>query len=110
MDYFYNPNSHRGYRIIWFQRCIFNGRKKTIQKRRSVRSYSDEKPSDNIIYEIIKLANLAPSAGNLQSRDFIIIDASDIKKRLSIAAFDQQFIIEAPLNIVVCANQDRIAS
>ena len=83
--------------------------KEAIQKRHSVRSFSDKKPSSEIITEIIKYAHLAPSAGNLQARDFIIVDDSEIKKELSRAALNQDFIEEAPINIVVCANLKRIS-
>jgi nitroreductase len=83
--------------------------KEAIQKRYSVRSFSDKKPSSDIISEIIKYAHLAPSAGNLQARDFIIIDNIKIKKELSRAALDQEFIVEAPINIVVCANLNRVS-
>lgn len=84
--------------------------KDTIQQRYSVRSFSDKKVPLNLIHEMIEFANLAPSAGNLQARDFIIVDDTEIKKRISRAAFDQNFIIEAPVNIVVCANLNRISS
>lgn len=83
--------------------------KNAIQKRHSIRSYSNEHPSKDIIHELIEYANLAPSAGNLQARDFIIVDEKKVKEKLCAAALDQKFIIEAPYNIVVCANLNRIA-
>ena len=75
----------------------------------SLKKFSDKNLSADIIPELIKYANLAPSAGNLQARDFIIVDNRKVKKRLSIAALNQEFIVEAPVNIVVCANLDRIS-
>lgn len=84
--------------------------KDAIQQRHSVRSFSDKKISKDLVQEMIKLANLAPSAGNLQAREFIIVDNIELKKRLSDAALDQRFIVEAPINIVVCVNFDRISS
>jgi len=84
--------------------------KEAIQQRYSVRSFSDKKVSLDLIYEMIKLANLAPSAGNLQAREFIIVDDFEIKKRMSLAALDQNFIVEAPVNIVVCTHLGRISS
>ncbi len=84
--------------------------KDAIKQRHCIRSFSDKIPSPNIIREMVKYANLAPSAGNLQARDFIIVDDFEIKKRLGIAALDQDFIAEAPVNIVVCANLNRISS
>lgn len=83
--------------------------KKAISNRQSIRSYSDKKISKDLISEIIKYAHLAPSAGNLQARDFIIVEDIEIRKELSKAALDQEFIIEAPVSIVVCANLDRIS-
>ena len=84
--------------------------KEAIQQRHSVRNFSDKKVSLDLIYEMIKLANLAPSAGNLQAREFIIVDDFEIKKRMSLAALDQNFIVEAPVNIVVCTHLGRISS
>jgi nitroreductase len=84
--------------------------KDTIQQRHSVRTFSNKRVPLNLVHEIIKFANLAPSAGNLQARDFIIVDNFEIKKRLCYAALDQEFIVEAPVNIVVCANLNRISS
>jgi len=83
--------------------------KDTIQQRYSVRSFSDKKIPLDLVHEMIKFANLAPSAGNLQAREFIIVDDIEIKKRLSYAALNQEFIVEAPVNIVVCANLNRIS-
>jgi len=84
--------------------------KEAIRQRHSVRSFLDKKLPADLIHEIIKYANLAPSAGNLQAREFIIVDDREIKKRLGAAALDQEFIAEAPVNIVVCAHLERVAS
>jgi nitroreductase len=84
--------------------------KDAIKCRHSVRNFSDKEVSLDLIHEIIKLANLAPSAGNLQARDFIIVDDSEVKERLCLAALNQRFVAEAPFDIVVCANLNRIAS
>ena len=84
--------------------------KEVIQNRHSVRNFSDTMPPKKIIDEIINYANLAPSAGNLQARDFVTIYDNTIKEKLSTAAFHQKFIVEAPINIVVCANLKRISS
>jgi nitroreductase len=84
--------------------------KDAIRRRHSIRSFSDKKFPADLIYEMIEYANLAPSAGNLQAREFIIVDDLEIKKRLSIAALDQDFVAKAPVDIVVCVHLDRIAS
>ena len=84
--------------------------KEAIRNRHSVRDFSDKVIPKKIIDEIIEYANLAPSAGNLQARDFVIIDDNSVKEKLSNAAFNQKFIAKAPINIVVCANLKRISS
>jgi len=84
--------------------------KEVIRNRHSVRSFSEKTPSKKIIDEIIGYANLAPSAGNLQARDFVIVDDEAIRKQLSAAAYHQRFLAEAPIDIVVCANFHRISS
>jgi nitroreductase len=83
--------------------------KEVIRKRHSVRSFSNKEFSEKIIEELLVYANLAPSAGNLQAREFIIIKDGEIKEKLSSAAFNQEFICEAPYNIIVCANLQRIS-
>jgi hypothetical protein len=89
---------------------VFLDVKDAILNRHSARSFSAKAPSADVISEIIKYAHLAPSAGNLQARDFIIVDDIKIRKELSMAALNQQFIVEAPVNIVMCANLNRISS
>ena len=84
--------------------------KNAIRRRHSVRSFLDKKIPANLVNDIVEYANLAPSAGNLQAREFIIVDDQVVKKKLSEAALNQDFIYEAPVDIVVCANLDRIAS
>jgi len=84
--------------------------KEAIKKRSSIRSFLDKKPDEKIIHEIIEYAHLAPSAGNMQARDFIIIDDDNTKRKLSLASLNQEFVYEAPYDIVVCANLDRISS
>jgi len=78
-----------------------------IKNRRSVRAFNKEDVPTQVIEKILECGNLAPSAGNLQPRDFVVVRNSKTKKRLADAAFDQEFVAEAPVVIVVCANMDR---
>jgi nitroreductase len=79
-----------------------------IQERRSIRHYSSGKNiSENTISDILELANQAPSAGNLQARDFIVVRDVIKKQALAKAAWGQDFIIDVPVVIVVCANKKR---
>lgn len=55
------------------------------------------------------MATMAPSAGNTQEWNFIVVKDEEIKKKLAKAALDQDFIAEAPVVIVVCADLEKIS-
>ncbi len=79
----------------------------TIFSRVSIRKFKPDPIPDEVIIEILKAGNAAPSAGNLQARDFIVVKDKNTKRRLARAALNQMFIAEAPVVIVVCANYPR---
>ncbi len=81
-----------------------------IERRSSVRSFAPDPVPDDVMSEALRLGNLAPSAGNLQARDFIVVREQGTKRLLAEAALRQRFIEEAPVVIVCCANLDRIGS
>jgi nitroreductase len=81
---------------------------KAIEERHSVRVFTGEEVPMEIIQETLRLGNLAPSAGNLQARDFIIVKDKEMKQKLTKAAFGQKFVEEASVVLVVCCNMNRI--
>jgi nitroreductase len=79
-----------------------------IRGRRSVRAFRGEQDvAEEIVDRLIDAARWAPSAGNIQPWEFIIVRRPDIKRLLAYAAYDQSFIQEAPVVIVVCADENR---
>jgi nitroreductase len=78
-----------------------------IMGRRSVRAFKSDDVSPEIVEKLIDAARQAPSAGNIQPWEFIIVRKSEIKRSLVEAASGQTFIEEAPVVIVVCANENR---
>lgn len=80
-----------------------------IKGRRSVRSFEKRTLPEEQVYKLIDAARLAPSAGNIQPWEFVIVRDPLNKKRLAAAALDQSFIEEAPVVIVVCADEARSA-
>lgn len=82
---------------------------RTIDKRKSIRAFKDKAISDETIRRLLKTANKAPSAGNLQARDFVVVKDEEKKKKLSKASSNQFFMAEAPSIIVICANKKRSA-
>lgn len=79
-----------------------------IENRTSIRVFTQDPVDDSIITEGLRLANLAPSAGNLQARDFVVVRDVGTKRELMEAAYRQDFIRSAPVLVVFCANLDRI--
>ncbi len=78
-----------------------------IKSRRSIRAFKSQNVPAEVVENLIDAARWAPSAGNIQPWDFIIVRKPEIKKRLAEAALGQTFIQDAPVVIVVCANEDR---
>lgn len=79
-----------------------------FKKRRSVRSFTTDEVPDEVIEGALTVANLAPSAGNMQARDFVVVRDADTREKLTAATHEQNHIAEAPVVIVCCANLDRI--
>ncbi len=77
--------------------------------RRSIRDYENDEIPESVIYKAIDAARHAPSAGNFQPWEFIIVRDAEIKKKLYSAAFSQSQILSAPVVIVVCADVMRSA-
>lgn len=79
-----------------------------FEKRRSVRVFTDEPVPDEVIENALHVANLAPSVGNLQARDFIVVRDEGVRRSLAEASPGHKFLLETPVIIVCCANFDRI--
>lgn len=76
-----------------------------IKQRRSIRAYTEENVSEEEVKKLIEAARWAPSAGNIQPWEFVIVRDAEVKQKLAAAALNQTFIEEAPVVIVVCADE-----
>ncbi len=85
-----------------------------VSSRRSVREYIDEPVTGGDLRKILDAAHAAPSAGNLQPRDIVVVTDGDTRGLLSEAAYEQEFVAHAPVVLVFCAvpslNSDRYGS
>lgn len=88
-----------------------------IKNRTSVRTYKKDKVSEELILEILESGNLAPSAGNIQPWDFIIIRDDAIKESIVETTYigndrhsknPQKWMLDAPVFILVCGNKEKI--
>jgi len=75
-----------------------------IEKRYSCRTYSDKKVSDTDLVNILDAGIKAPTGGNLQPWNFIIVDNDNIKEDIVKASLNQRWMMQAPLFIIICGD------
>ncbi len=75
-----------------------------IKRRRSVRKYLEKNVENKLIENILDSAACAPSAGNHQPWEFIVVKKQALKNDLAEASFNQKWISQAPVLIVACVN------
>ncbi|MFQ5980666.1 MAG: nitroreductase family protein [Candidatus Heimdallarchaeota archaeon] len=83
---------------------------KIILKRRSIRSFKPDPFSESTIEKLLEAARWAPSAGNRQPVEIIVVKTPSQKQQLVTAALGQRFIAAAPIVFVICADLDRSSS
>lgn len=78
--------------------------------RSSIRAYRSDDVPEEIIGYLLECASTAPSAGNLESWDVVIVRDPELKQSLFRAAMSQVHVREAPVLLVICANYARSMS
>jgi nitroreductase len=78
-----------------------------IKSRRSIRSYLKQDLPQETVNKLLEAARWAPSAGNVQPWTFVVAKSQQTKRSLSLAAYGQKDLEEAPVVIVVCADEKR---
>ncbi len=81
-----------------------------LKSRSSVRTYESDSLNEEEIEYILACAATAPSAGNLESWDVVVVTDEEGRAALSQAAFDQQHVEQAAAIFVVCSNYVRSMS
>jgi len=79
----------------------------TLRERYSVRAYKDKPVPEEALRAILQAANDAPSAGNLQPFEIIVVRDAEKRRILAKTSHEQWFIAEAPLSLVFYTNPDR---
>jgi nitroreductase len=78
-----------------------------LRNRHSIRAFERRDVEEEKINIILEAASLAPSAGDLQSYEIVVVRDQDHKSALAEAALGQEFIAQAPLNLVFFTNPKR---
>jgi nitroreductase len=80
-----------------------------IVRRRSVRAFRPDPVAEELLEQLLDAARWAPSAGNLQAWEIVLVTDPALKRHLRDAALDQRFVEDAPIDIVVCTVPGRSA-
>jgi len=80
-----------------------------IKNRHSVRAFKNREIEKEKLEKLLYAANSAPSAGNLQAYQIFLVRKSAQKTALANVAYGQDFIAQAPVNLVFCAEPLRSA-
>ncbi len=78
-----------------------------LSGRSSVRRYQDREVEPEILEQVVNLAATAPSAGNVESWDVVVVTDPSVRESLADSALSQEHVGQAPVALVVCANYVR---
>jgi nitroreductase len=81
-----------------------------LSSRASVREFSPDPLGEKEIGAILRSARTAPSAGNREAWDVVVVTDNEVRESLAEAALSQPHVREAPCDLVVCANYVRSMS
>ncbi|MFX0044268.1 MAG: nitroreductase family protein [Candidatus Hermodarchaeota archaeon] len=80
-----------------------------IKKRRHIHNFKSNPPPSSMIEHLLEAARWAPSAGNLQPWEIVVIRSDSQKAGLVEAAGGKQYMQSAPVVLVFCADLNRSA-
>ncbi len=75
-----------------------------------IRAYKSDPVPEAKVQRLLEYAVHAPSAGNLQPWEFIVVKNPETRAKLAKAAFEQTSVATAPVIIVTCADIQRAGS
>lgn len=80
---------------------------KTVEKRRSIRSFSNKPVEKSKIQKILKTSLMSPSAKGLQNYKIIVVEDQKKKDKLVDATYGQEYV-NSSLVLVFCSDPKRI--
>jgi nitroreductase len=76
---------------------------KTIEDRRSIRKFKDDKVPGELITKLIEAARLAPSGVNIQPARYVVIKSKEARAKLN-ECTKLSFVVNAPVVIACCVD------
>ena len=87
--------------------CDIDSLLELMRSRRSVRKFTSDPLPKECEAKLLEAFLWSPSAGNAQPWHLRIVREAEPKQRLCKAALSQQFVADAPVVFVVCADSQR---
>lgn len=78
-----------------------------ILNRKSIRKYTDEKVSEEIVNELLRAGMQAPSAGNEQPWEFVVLRNKDIMSQVVDVHPYSKMLLNTDVAIVVCGDESK---
>lgn len=78
-----------------------------ILNRKSIRKYKDIKVSDDIVEDLLRAAMQAPSAGNGQPWEFVVLRDKEVMKKITEIHPYSKMLLNADVAIVVCGDESK---
>lgn len=75
-----------------------------IRERHSVRAYLPQPVEAEKLQTILETINRAPSAGNRQAFEVYVVTRSEQRQALAQACLNQEFVAQAPVDLVFCTH------
>jgi nitroreductase len=82
----------------------------TLLSHRSIRQYSTDSITDEVLSKLIECGIRASNTGNLQLYSVIVTRSPERKLELAPLHFNQKMVLEAPLLITICLDINRFKS
>ena len=81
--------------------------KEIIDKRRTIRKFTDEKVNHELLEELLMYALMGPSYANARPVQFLVVeDKEGLEKLSEVERFSAKYVKDAPCAVVVMADTD----
>ena len=80
---------------------------KNLSTRRTIRRYSKQEVSQNLLHRLMEEASRTQTMGNLQLYSVIVTRSDEMKQKLAPAHFNQPMVTQAPVVLTICADFHR---
>jgi len=80
---------------------------KTLLTRKTIRKYTDQDVSEELLNRLMTEAARTQTMGNLQLYSVIVTRSQEMKEKLAPAHFNQPMVKEAPVVLTICADFNR---